>query len=195
MVELVDTQDLKSCTFGCVGSSPTLGTTRTLSLTQLTMEKTMEKPAKEFMTKNVIAVKESESIKHLFKLMDESGILGVPVIDDSRRVIGIVTESDLIKHFTTLKTPRSVNLLGGIIYLNNIADFNKQLKEHCAETVKDLMFESAITVKEDATLLEVINTMSENQITRLPVVNKKNQLVGIITRTDIVHQLAKVKKI
>ena len=155
----------------------------------------MKKPAKEFMAKNVIAVKENESIKHLFKLMDEGGILGVPVIDDSRRVIGIVTESDLIKHFTTLETPRSINLLGGIIYLNNIADFNKQLKEHCAETVKDLMFGSAITVKEDTTLLEVINTMSENQITRLPVVNKKNQLVGIITRTDIVHQLAKVKKV
>ena len=155
----------------------------------------MKKPAKEFMTKDVIAVKEDESIKHLFKIMDEGGILGVPVIDDQRRVTGIITESDLIKHFTTLKPPHSINLLGGIIYLNNIADFNEQLKEHCAETVKDLMYESPITVKEDTTLLEVINTMAENQITRLPVVNKKNQLMGIITRTDIVHQLAKVKKV
>jgi len=159
------------------------------------METILKKQAKEFMTKNVIAVKENESIKHLFKLLDKSGILGVPVVDDERHVVGIVTETDLIRHFTTLPSPRSINLLGGIVYLENVADFNKQLKEHCAETVKDIMFEEAVTVKENVTLLEVINIMSDKQITRLPVVNAKNQLVGIITRTDIVHQLAKVKKI
>jgi CBS domain-containing protein len=159
------------------------------------MENILKKKAKEFMTKNVIAVKENESIKHLFKLLDKGGILGVPVIDGKRRVIGIVTETDLIKHFTTLKAPSSVNLLGGIVYLDNIQDFNKQLKEHCAETVKDLMFKPTITVTENTTLLEILNIMSDNQITRLPVVNSKKQLTGIITRTDVVHQLAKIAKI
>jgi len=159
------------------------------------METILKKQAKEFMTKNVIAVKENESIKHLFKLLDKSGILGVPVVDDERHVVGIVTESDLIKHFTTLSSPNSINLLGGIVYLENVADFNKKLKEHCAENVKDIMFEEVETVKENMTLLEVINIMSEKKINRLPVINAKNQLVGIITRTDIVHQLAKVKKI
>jgi CBS domain-containing protein len=125
--------------------------------------------------------------------MDKGGILGVPVVDDDLHVIGIVTESDLIEHFTTIKAPRSVNLLGGIVYLDSISEFNEQLKDHCAETVKDLMFEKAITVSENASLLDVINTMSENKITRLPVINRKKQLVGIITRTDIVHELAKVK--
>ncbi len=208
VAELVDAQDLKSCTFGCESSSLSRGTIydRHVRLRQVRMEtqfinqldimeKTFKKIAKDIMTKEVITVKEDENIKQLFKLMDEGGILGVPVVDEKRRVIGIITESDLIKHFTTLKAPRSINLLGGIIYLDDISEFNEQLKEHCAEIVKDLMFEPAITVKEDATLLDVINIMSENQITRLPVVDKKDQLVGIITRTDIVHQLAKVKKV
>lgn len=159
------------------------------------MEKILKKQAKEFMTTDVIAVKTGESIKHLFKLMDESGILGVPVVDDNRHVIGVVTETDLIRHFTTLESPRSVNLLGGIVYLDNISDFNKHLKEHCAETVKDLMFQKAITVREEATLHDVINLMSENNISRLPVVNKKEQLTGIITRKDVLHQLAKIKKV
>ena len=145
------------------------------------------------MTKNVIAVKENESIKHLFKLMDKGGILGVPVVDDKLHVVGIVTESDLIEHFTTIKAPRSVNLLGGIVYLDNVAQFNEQLKDHCAETVKDLLNVDVITVSENASLLKVINTMSENKISRLPVVNGKKQLVGIITRSDIVHELAKIK--
>ncbi len=159
------------------------------------MENTLKKKAKDFMTTNVIAVKENESIKHLFKIMDEGAILGVPVVDDKNHVIGMVTESDLIEHFTTLKAPRSINLLGGIVYLDNIAEFNEKLKDHCAETVKDIMFESALTVTENATLLEVINLMSEKKVSRLPVVSKKDELVGIITRSDIVHQLAKVKQV
>ena len=147
------------------------------------------------MTKKVISVTENETVKNLFKIFDKSGILGVPVINDRKEVIGIITESDLIRHFTTLKTPSSINLLGGIVYLENIADFNKQLKDHCAETVKDMIYNPAITVNENKTLQEVINIMTDEKITRLPVVNSKNQLVGIITRTDIVHQLAKLTRI
>ena len=159
------------------------------------MEKTMKKPAKEFMSKDVIAVQDNESIKHLFKLLDQSGILGVPVVDEKNRVVGIVTETDLIQHFTTLETPRSINLLGGIIYLNSVEEFNEQLKDHCAEVVKDMMTTPVVTVEEKTTLLEVINTMSEKDISRLPVVNKKGELTGIITRSDVVHQLAKIKKV
>lgn len=159
------------------------------------MEKILNKKAKDFMTTDVIAVKENESIKHLFRLLDEGGILGVPVVDDENRVTGIVTETDLVKHFTTLRAPKSINLLGGILYLEDIDDFNKNLKKHCAETVKDLMLGSAITVSGNATLLDVINTMSEKDVSRLPVVDNKGRLLGIITRTDVVHQLAKIKKI
>ena len=116
-------------------------------------------------------------------------------MDDKRHVVGIVTESDLIGHFTTLQAPRSVNLLGGIVYLDSVEKFNEQLKDHCAEYVKDIMVTPVITVKESAKLLDVINLMSEKKITRVPVVNGKKQLTGIITRTDIVHQLAKVKNV
>lgn len=160
------------------------------------MEKTLRKTAKDIMSKKVISVTEDENIKELFKILDQNGILGVPVVNDKRHVVGIITETDLIRHFTTLETPRSVNLLGGIIYLDNIADFNESLKDHAAELVKDLMTgEDVITVKENTSLLTIINTMSENKITRVPVVNGKKELVGIITRTDILHQLAKIEQV
>ncbi len=157
------------------------------------MEKLLKKAVKEFMAKRVIAVDENEGIKALFKLMDQHGILGVPVVNDDRHVVGIVTEGDLLTHFTTLKTPRSVNLLGGIVYLDDITDFNKHLREHCAETVKELMTQPVITLKESATLQEAINTMAEHKVNRLPVVDGHKKLVGIVTRTDIVHQLSKLK--
>ena len=89
------------------------------------VEKVMQKAVSEFMTKKVIAVKADEFIKRVFKLMDKHGILGLPVLADDGAVIGIVTESDLISHFTTLKTPRGINILGSIVYLDNLEDFNE----------------------------------------------------------------------
>jgi len=159
------------------------------------MEKFLKKKAKEFMTKDVIAVKDNETIKHLFKIMDEGAILGVPIVDDEKHVLGIVTETDLIEHFTTIQSPRSVNLLGSIVYLDNITAFNDKLKDHCAETVKDLTLKPVVTITEGTSLLEILDLMSEKKISRLPVIDDKKQLIGIITRSDIVHQLAKVKQV
>jgi CBS domain-containing protein len=159
------------------------------------MEKLLKKPVKSFMTANVITVRENETIKNLFKLMDKHGILGVPVVDSKKVVIGMVTESDLIKHFTTIKSPRGINLLGSIIFLDNIADFNKNLKDHCAELVKDIMIDKVVSIEGNATLLDAIDLMAEQDLTRLPVVDKDGKLTGIVTRSDIVHQIAKLNKI
>ena len=147
------------------------------------------------MTKKVISVQEDDSIKKVFKLMDEYGILGLPVLNGEGAVIGIVTETDLISHFTTLKIPRSINILGSIVYLENIADFNKNLKDHCAETVKDIMTTDVITIMHNATLSDAINLMDKKEVSRLPVVGDKGELVGIVTRKDIVHEIAKLKNI
>ena len=157
------------------------------------MKKLLKTSVAEFMSKKVIAVYEDENIKDLFKLMDKHDILGVPVIDADEKVIGIVTEGDLIEHFTTLKPPRSINLLGSLLYLDDIKKFNENLKDHCAETVKDIMKTEVITIESSSVLLDVINLMSEKQINRLPVIDGKGKLIGIITRSDVVRQLAKLK--
>ena len=147
------------------------------------------------MTKKVISVKEKDPIKKVFKLMDEHGILGLPVMNDEGTVIGIITETDLIDHFTTLKTPRGINILGSIVYLDNIEDFNENLKDHCAEVVKDIMTTDVATIMHNKTLSDAINLMGEKEVSRLPVVGDKGELVGIVTRKDIVHEIAKLKSI
>ena len=159
------------------------------------MDKIMEKQVKDFMTKDVISVSEDETLKKVFKIMDKHGILGVPVTSEDKGVIGIVTETDLMGHFTTLETPMGVSLLGSMVFLENPEQFNENLKDHCAELVKDIMTKEVITIMEDKSLNEAINLMASSKVSRLPVVNVKGELSGIITRTDIVHQLAKLTTI
>jgi CBS domain-containing protein len=156
------------------------------------MEKVLKKQVKDFMTKDVIAVSKNQTLKQVFKLMEKSAVLGLPVVDEDARLEGIVTESDLIRHFTTLETPTGINLLGGIVYLDDISEFNRSLKDHCAEYVRDIMTKEVVTIKEDDNLLSAINTMTEHHLTRLPVLDENNKVVGIITRSDIVHQLSKI---
>ncbi|PIZ71491.1 hypothetical protein COY07_04860 [Candidatus Peregrinibacteria bacterium CG_4_10_14_0_2_um_filter_43_11] len=159
------------------------------------MKDILQKQIKAFMTKDVLAVKKDETIKHLFQLMDSHGILSVPIVDESNVVVGIVTESNLIKHFTTLKNPQGIHLLGSMVYLEDLTAFNEKLKDHCSEVVADLMSNPVVTISPEATLLDALNLMTEEKVNRLPVVDEGHHLMGIITRTDVLHQLAQIKKI
>ncbi len=157
------------------------------------MDKLFEKKVKTFMTKDVIAVTEDETLKNVFKLMDKHGILGVPVVGKEDEVVGMITESDLIEHFTTFNVPKGISILGSIVYMNDMEKWNENLKEHCAEKVEDMMSTGVVTIMEDDDLQTAIDQMAEKGFSRLPVVNEKGELTGIITRTDLVHQLAKAK--
>lgn len=159
------------------------------------MKDVLSKPVGQCMTKEVISVKRDETLKKVFEIMDKHGILGLPVVDEDGKVTGIVTESDLIAHVTTLEAPSAIPLLGSLIYLQNPASFNDALKKHCAETVEEMMVTNVVTIEESAPLKEAIDQMAEHKVNRLPVVDKNGKLCGILTRSDIVHQLAHLPNI
>lgn len=145
------------------------------------------------MTKKVISIDRTSPIKNLFRIFDQHGIMGVPVIKKDRTVVGVITEGDLLEHLTTLKSPKAVTVLGSLLYLDDLHNFNTALKKHCAETVEGLMSQPAITLTTSKTLQDTIDLMAKSGVHRLPVVDNQDKLVGIVTRSDVVHQLAKLK--
>ena len=159
------------------------------------MDQLLKKQIKAFMTKDVVAVRGEDSIKNVFELMKKHDIVGLPVVSENMGVVGIVTESDLIKHFTTLSTPIGINVLGSVIYLDDLEDWSKNLKQHTAVSVQDLMNTEVVTIREDQTLDEAINLMAKQGINRLPVVSETGKLSGIITRKDIINQLAQLNNL
>ncbi len=127
---------------------------------------------KNVMTKNVITAKKDEGVVEAFEKMLKYKISSLPVIDDENKVIGIVTTTDigynLIRDKYTLET-----------------------------TIGDVMTKDVITIYEDADILEAIKKMDINGkkdeiINQLPVVDKNNKLVGIISDGDIIRTLSKI---
>ncbi len=146
--------------------------------------------AKDIMTTKVISVKPGDTVERVIKLLLDKKISGVPVVNDNGEVIGIVSEGDLIVRTQKLHIPSYIQILGGVIYLDDPEDFKEELKKSVAVKVDDIMTRDPLTVEEDTPVEEIATTMSDAGVNRLPVV-KDRKLVGIVSRADIIRSLAR----
>ncbi|MGI5879914.1 MAG: CBS domain-containing protein [Syntrophomonadaceae bacterium] len=146
--------------------------------------------AKDIMTREVITVSLNERVEEVARLLVENKISGIPVIDDERHVVGIVTEKDLMVRARELRVPFYVTLFDSIIFLDNPIRFNNDIKKYTATTVKEAMTAKVQVVEEDTPVGLIVEIMQSKEINRVPVV-RHGKLVGIITRNDILKSLVK----
>ena len=86
--------------------------------------------------------------------------------------------------------PTYITLLDSVIYLKNPTQYNQELHKALGQLVKDVMTDHVITIAPDQSLREAAHLMHEKKVRRLPVVNSEKQVVGILTRGDIVREMA-----
>lgn len=146
--------------------------------------------AKEIMTKEVLTVTTDVTIEGLARILTKHDISGAPVVDEEGKLIGIVTESDLIKMEQRLHIPTVINIFDAVIYLGSSKKFEEDIKRMAATTVGDIFRKDAVTITESATIEEIATIMTEKNIHHLPVI-KKGKLVGIVGKKDIVKAIAK----
>jgi len=146
--------------------------------------------AKDIMTKEVITVKQDNTIEEVIKLVLEHNISGLPVVDEDNKVIGIITEGDLIYRSKKLHIPTFFTLLDSYIFLENPKNLEEQLKKMTGYKVKDVMTEDVIAVDHEETIEEIATIMSRKNINRIPVL-KEGKLVGIVSRRDIIKAYAR----
>lgn len=150
--------------------------------------------AKEIMNKKVITIKKDASIKELSELLVNNKISGAPVLDENGSLAGIVSEADIIVQNSDLHFPRYFKLLDAIIYLESLNKFKRSLQKHLATKVEDIMTVKVKTAGEDTPINEIADIMLDSRVNRLPVMDKNNKLVGIITRADIVKSIVSRNK-
>lgn len=145
--------------------------------------------ARDIMTTDVITIGPEVGVTDAAKMMVESDIGALPVVVEGR-LLGIVTESDLIMQDVKIEFPTYIQLLDGfIMYPPAQARFESELKKAVAATVRDVMSADPVTVGADATLEDVATLLAEEDVSRLPVMDGE-QLVGIVSKHDIVRAIA-----
>jgi len=149
----------------------------------------LELLARDVMVKKVITINKNASVAELSELLIKNKISGVPVVDDSGKLVGIATEGDLIVRDADLHFPRYFKLLDSIIYLESLNKFKRNLRKYLGTKVEDVMTSKVKIVKEDTPVNVVANIMIRDNVNRVPVLDNDGNLVGIITRADIVKSM------
>ncbi len=149
---------------------------------------------KEVMTTNVITVSTGDSVETCAKLLQEYNISGLPVLDESGRVAGMVTEGDLIRRASRVKVPGYLEILGGLIYLGSPKKFVEELQRAMSLEAGQLMSKNVFFISPEDTLEKAATMMVEKSISRLPVIDGQQKLVGIVSRRDIMSSLYNSRK-
>jgi CBS domain-containing protein len=146
--------------------------------------------ARDVMVSPVITVGKPATVRGVAKILLEKRISAVPVVDSVGKVIGIVTESDLM-HRAEAGTERPyswwVHFLAGDATI--AADY---VKSHAAK-VEDVMTSDVVTATPETPLHEIAALLEEHQIKRVPIVNKEGNLVGIVSRANLIQVVASAR--
>ena len=142
------------------------------------------------MTHDPITVKPETPLSDVIKTIAEKRISGLPVTDESGHLIGVISETDLMWRETNVTPPAYIMLLDSVIYLENPGRYEKDLHKALGQTVGEVMSSNPVTIAPDQPLSEAAKLMHDRSVNRLPVVNASGQIVGILTRGDIVRAMA-----
>ncbi|MFI2738388.1 CBS domain-containing protein [Streptomyces sp. NPDC018711] len=133
----------------------------------------------EVMTHSVVTAAPQTPFKEIARLFAENDVSAVPVVDPDRRLLGVVSEADLLR--TTAELPDPEGRPAGVRPLS------REKGPPDPETAAQLMTSPAVTAQPNWNLVETARTMHRKGIKRLPVTDETGRLVGIISRSDLLR--------
>jgi CBS domain-containing protein len=137
------------------------------------------------MTTDVVRAEYGTPFKEVARLLAAHRISGLPVVDDDDKVIGVLSETDLMMHQATTPDPYAPKHRTGLAALTPAA--RRQSAKGTARTAGRLMTEPPVTVHAEDPIVQAARTMAQRHVERLPVVDEDDRLVGIVTRRDLLQ--------
>lgn len=145
------------------------------------------------MEKNVIKFKSTDRIIDVAQSLRDNKISGAPVVDDNGKVIGMVSEGDIMRMVEVhspqinLILPSPLDLIELPLKMKHESDeIMKGLKKAGSVLIGDIMTRNVVSILPDASISDAAALMDSHDIKRLPVVDLNKKLLGIITRGDII---------
>src|SRR6266487_3278558 len=135
----------------------------------------MNTTVKDVMTTRVIWVKKDATFREMAVALREHRVSAFPVVDDDRKVIGVVSEADMLNKEALIDEP---GMISGILHHRDQAKAR-------GITAGDLMTTTVVAVRPDDTVEHAAKLMYDRRVKRLPVTDENGRLVGIISRADV----------
>ncbi len=152
-----------------------------------------EPNVRELMRFDVPVVSPGDTVAVVARVMAESGLPGVPVVEGGE-IVGIVTESDLIAREADVDVPSVVPFLDAIFVADGGRDFEEELRHVLGTTAGDLMTTPVFNIRASATLAQLATLMLDEGVNPVPVVDEDRSLVGIVSRADLVKVIARLEQ-
>ncbi|MGW7610832.1 CBS domain-containing protein [Streptomyces sp. NPDC054766] len=150
----------------------------------------------QVMTSEVVEAHRKMSFKEVARLLDRYRISGLPVVDDDDKVVGVISESDLLRRQAARSDPgqgrrrRLPSPLSGLPWSSRPERMGRRAADAesvRATTAERLMSTPAITVHPQQRVADAARVMERHRIERLPVVDEEDRLIGIATRRDLLR--------
>ena len=150
----------------------------------------MARTVGEIMERDPATVTPETDVETVIRTLREHELPGVPVVNEGGRLVGIITESDLVlpDDDGDLHLPHYVNIFGGTVFIEPLRRFEERLRKAFASNAGDMMTEDPVSVSPDTSVDEAARTIHETGHNRLPVV-EHGRLVGVVTRMDVLGAL------
>ena len=143
----------------------------------------------DIMSTKLITVGPKTSVRKVAEILVNHKISGVPVVDEEGKILGIVSEGDLVRKEFAPELPDELCILGAVIYYSGLREYQDAFRKIAAISAEQLMTKKIISVKADDDVSEVAKILYEKHIKRVPVLDDEKHLLGIVSRRDIVKMM------
>jgi CBS-domain-containing membrane protein len=144
--------------------------------------------AADVMTSNPITVSRETTVEELARLFVQHRIGTIPVTEADGRLVGVVTETDLVEQDRNLHLPTVVSLFDWVIYLEGDSRFQRELRKITGRNVADICSTDVVTVSPDTAIDRIADLMAEKRISSIPVTDQ-GRVVGIVSRIDLIRTM------
>lgn len=147
-------------------------------------------PVTDIMSSPAITLQPDTTVEDAVSVLVENNIDGAPVVDAGGRLVGLLDDDDLIVSEARLHAPTTIEILGAYIPLpGDLRRFNDEVRQALGRTVEEVMDTDVATVRTTATVEDVATILHDRGVSRLPVLDDAGQVVGVVTRGDLVKAL------
>lgn len=146
---------------------------------------------KDFMTRDVVSVAPDTPLAEVAKILAERNFDGVPVVNGTKRLVGIITEYDLISKGSAVHLPTFQVILQNLaVFQKDQSEFKKEVGEISSLKARDVMNTDPLTFHGDTTFEEaVIAFRDHHRVNPVPVIDQDHKVVGVVSRFDVLKPL------